>query len=97
MGAYLPTLEPWTKSECWRERKKYLTRGHFVVWICRAMMLYSYVRFCFSDLMWSDPDDVDNWAVSPRGAGWLFGGTVTQEVTIALLLLLHTGLTRIFP
>lgn len=33
----------------------------------------------FCDLMWSDPDDVDNWAVSPRGAGWLFGGTVTKE------------------
>ena len=32
------------------------------------------------DLMWSDPDDVENWGVSPRGAGWLFGGSVTQEV-----------------
>ncbi len=30
--------------------------------------------------MWSDPDDVENWGVSPRGAGWLFGGSVTQEV-----------------
>ena len=34
------------------------------------------------DLMWSDPDDVENWAVSPRGAGWLFGGSVTREVRI---------------
>ena len=33
-----------------------------------------------SDLMWSDPDDVETWAVSPRGAGWLFGGSVTNEV-----------------
>lgn len=33
------------------------------------------------DLMWSDPDEVENWAVSPRGAGWLFGGSVTQEVS----------------
>lgn len=32
-----------------------------------------------SDLMWSDPDDIESWAVSPRGAGWLFGGGVTQE------------------
>lgn len=31
------------------------------------------------DLMWSDPDDIESWAVSPRGAGWLFGGGVTQE------------------
>lgn len=30
--------------------------------------------------MWSDPDEVDSWAVSPRGAGWLFGGKVTSEV-----------------
>lgn len=34
----------------------------------------------YKDLMWSDPDDVDNWAVSPRGAGWLFGGSVAREV-----------------
>lgn len=40
-------------------------------------------RVCvYIDLMWSDPDDVDNWAVSPRGAGWLFGGSVAREVCI---------------
>nr|XP_019047514.1 serine/threonine-protein phosphatase 6 catalytic subunit [Kwoniella bestiolae CBS 10118]OCF26444.1 serine/threonine-protein phosphatase 6 catalytic subunit [Kwoniella bestiolae CBS 10118] len=33
----------------------------------------------FCDLMWSDPDEVDSWSVSPRGAGWLFGGKVTAE------------------
>ncbi|CCM02121.1 uncharacterized protein FIBRA_04198 [Fibroporia radiculosa] len=33
----------------------------------------------FCDLMWSDPDEIENWAISPRGAGWLFGGNVTQE------------------
>jgi len=30
--------------------------------------------------MWSDPDDIDTWGVSQRGAGWLFGSKVTSEV-----------------
>lgn len=25
------------------------------------------------DLLWSDPEDVPSWAISPRGAGYLFG------------------------
>merc|ERR1712037_686605 len=33
----------------------------------------------FCDLVWSDPEEVDNWAVSPRGAGWLFGPKVTSD------------------
>lgn len=33
----------------------------------------------FCDLMWSDPEDVESWAMSPRGAGWLFGNSVTSE------------------
>jgi len=28
-------------------------------------------------LVWSDPEDVETWTVSPRGAGWLFGSKVT--------------------
>jgi len=31
--------------------------------------------------MWSDPDEIENWAVSPRGAGWLFGGIVVKEAS----------------
>lgn len=38
------------------------------------------------DLMWSDPEEIENWAVSPRGAGWLFGGNVTQEVRSLLFI-----------
>lgn len=34
----------------------------------------------FCDLMWSDPEEIETWAVSPRGAGWLFGSRVTTEV-----------------
>merc|ERR1711935_508321 len=33
----------------------------------------------FCDMMWSDPEDIETWAVSPRGAGWLFGRRVTAE------------------
>ena len=33
----------------------------------------------FCDLMWSDPEEIDTWAMSPRGAGWLFGSKVTSE------------------
>jgi len=33
----------------------------------------------FSDLMWSDPDDIEAWSMSPRGAGWIFGSRVTTE------------------
>jgi serine/threonine-protein phosphatase 6 catalytic subunit len=33
----------------------------------------------FCDLMWSDPEDIETWQISPRGAGWLFGSRVTNE------------------
>jgi serine/threonine-protein phosphatase 4 catalytic subunit len=31
------------------------------------------------DLMWSDPEDLTGWAVSPRGAGFLFGSDIVQQ------------------
>lgn len=31
------------------------------------------------DLMWSDPDDIEGWNASPRGAGFIFGGDVVKE------------------
>ena len=31
------------------------------------------------DLMWSDPEDIDGWGLSPRGAGYLFGGDITAQ------------------
>ncbi|KAJ3388177.1 Protein phosphatase methylesterase 1 [Lobulomyces angularis] len=33
----------------------------------------------FCDLMWSDPEEIETWGTSPRGAGWLFGSKVTSE------------------
>lgn len=33
----------------------------------------------FSDLMWSDPEEIETWSLSPRGAGWIFGSRVTAE------------------
>ena len=33
------------------------------------------------DLMWSDPEDIDGWGLSPRGAGYLFGGDIVEKVS----------------
>ena len=35
-----------------------------------------------ADLVWSDPEEVDGWAISPRGAGYLFGERVVAEVSV---------------
>ncbi|KAI5983112.1 Metallo-dependent phosphatase-like protein [Pisolithus albus] len=30
------------------------------------------------DLLWSDPDEISGWGISPRGAGFLFGSDITK-------------------
>jgi serine/threonine-protein phosphatase 4 catalytic subunit len=31
------------------------------------------------DMLWSDPDEMTGWGLSPRGAGYLFGGDVVDQ------------------
>ncbi|KAI4199719.1 MAG: hypothetical protein LQ350_004441, partial [Teloschistes chrysophthalmus] len=31
------------------------------------------------DLLWSDPDEIDGWGLSPRGAGFLFGSDIVKR------------------
>lgn len=31
------------------------------------------------DLMWSDPEEVEGWGLSPRGAGYIFGSAVAKQ------------------
>jgi len=31
------------------------------------------------DLLWSDPDEIDGWGLSPRGAGFLFGADIVKQ------------------
>ncbi|KNC86889.1 serine/threonine-protein phosphatase 4 catalytic subunit [Sphaeroforma arctica JP610] len=35
------------------------------------------------DLMWSDPEQMEGWGLSPRGAGYLFGGDVVAQFNAA--------------
>ncbi|KAI9337465.1 putative serine/threonine protein phosphatase 4 catalytic subunit [Obelidium mucronatum] len=31
------------------------------------------------DLLWSDPEEIEGWGLSPRGAGYLFGGDIVSQ------------------
>jgi serine/threonine-protein phosphatase 4 catalytic subunit len=31
------------------------------------------------DLLWSDPEEIENWGLSPRGAGYIFGRDVAKK------------------
>lgn len=31
------------------------------------------------DLLWSDPDEIQGWGQSPRGAGFTFGQDISEE------------------
>jgi len=34
------------------------------------------------DLLWSDPEETDGWGISPRGAGYLFGGDICKAFNV---------------
>ena len=48
-----------------------------------------------ADLVWSDPEEVDGWAISPRGAGYLFGERVVAEVSVEGPDMVHSTLNTI--
>lgn len=68
-----------------------------------SQYMYNYFPGAFCDLVWSDPDDVETWSVSPRGAGWLFGAKVTNEFMLLNSLklicrahqLVHEGMSKL--
>ena len=31
------------------------------------------------DLMWSDPEEIEGFSLSPRGAGYIFGGDIVEK------------------
>lgn len=78
-----PNFERSTRFASLLERRRFRTRE-------RSAVRSSFARVAqvgaeppaslVADLMWSDPDDIETWSVSPRGAGWLFGSRVTNEV-----------------
>lgn len=41
----------------------------------------------FSDLLWSDPDNITGFKPSPRGAGYIFGEDVVNAVLIMIIFL----------
>ena len=43
------------------------------------------------DLLWSDPEDIDGWGVSPRGAGYLFGSEVVTHVSLYIYIYEERG------
>lgn len=70
-------------ASSWKSTYHMLTSHWHDAWLTQVRTID---RICeiphegpFCDLVWSDPEEIDSWAVSPRGAGWLFGNKVVSE------------------
>ena len=52
---------------------------------------FSFPHYYLLDLVWSDPEDIESglWAMSPRGAGYLFGSKIVAEVCFGTVDLVH--------
>ncbi len=82
-AVFRPIFEPSIKYVSYRDHRRFRTRVPSAVcvpWLSVRGYAQIYVSLAL-DMMWSDPEDIENWAVSPRGAGWLFGGNVTNEAS----------------
>lgn len=81
MEGFHRTYGRWTRLGCSHVHRRFRTRVHFAV--SGGLVQESGVNELrvIADLMWSDPEDIENWAMSPRGAGWLFGGNVAKEAS----------------
>jgi diadenosine tetraphosphatase ApaH/serine/threonine PP2A family protein phosphatase len=81
--AFHQKYERWTRCRSRHLPPRRVSHIHLLQVIERVQEIPHEGSYC--DLMWSDPDDVVNeWALSPRGAGYLFGRKVTNEVSIHL-------------
>ena len=50
-----------------------------IAFIYASVIKSQYLKGAFCDLMWSDPEEIETWSISNRGAGWLFGARVVQD------------------
>ena len=48
-------------------------------WQYIASFLVTHFNVVWSLYRWSDPEDIEGWGVSPRGAGFTFGADSVQE------------------
>ncbi|RDH24809.1 serine/threonine-protein phosphatase 4 catalytic subunit [Aspergillus phoenicis ATCC 13157] len=79
-GFYDECIRKYGSANVWRyccEVFDYLALGALIRLIDRKQEVPHEGAMC--DLLWSDPDEIDGWGLSPRGAGFLFGGDIVKR------------------